>query len=412
MSHREAGLAVVLLALLAPVLAFPKAFGPGNVWIVSIVAMMTLAAAVVLLRHFGLLAWLAGLFAVAVVAGWLRARGQLLPIDHFGGIALGLFAMSTVAIWCQTRQRLLIGTAAILAFGVLVLSVGYRSTPTVHKRKVLMGDTSAVPPPVTPLPLSGLHARETVNTNALAATAMMVLPVAAAVALVPARWISWPGALQVAAGTTAFWAAAITALMQSRSAWLSAVIVFWLWMRTWLGPRMWRVATAAMFLVVPGILLLLWRDHPRGAEVVATLVGRINIWDDAVEAFRTSPWLGIGLDYFRHSGYSMVLAPPDQMVGTPHAHNIFLQTALDIGLIGLAAYLALLAFVMRRGLELARETDGDTWVRAVGIGAALSVVSVHAYGLLDAVSLGTKVGAFQWLSSGLILAAWRIDRGK
>jgi hypothetical protein len=40
----------------------------------------------------------------------------------------------------------------------------------------------------------------------------------------------------------------------------------------------------------------------------------------------------------------------------------------------------------------------------------LALVSVHAYGLLDAVALGTKLGVFQWLSSGLILAAWQVDR--
>ena len=75
MTNREAGVAVVVLALLAPVLAFPKAFGPGNVWIVSTVAMLTLAGAVVLLRHFGLVAWLAGLSPVIVpIAGATRVE--------------------------------------------------------------------------------------------------------------------------------------------------------------------------------------------------------------------------------------------------------------------------------------------------------------------------------------------------
>ena len=409
MNNREGGVALVLLAVLAPVLAFPKVLGPGNIWIVAIVAIGALTAAVFLLRQFGLLAWLAGLFALTVVASWLRTPGQLLAINHFAGIALGLLAMGTVAIWCQTRQRLLIGTAAFLAFGVLVLSVGYRSTPAIHKRKVLMSDTSAVPPPVTPLPFGGLHATEVVNPNALSAAAMMILPVAAAAAMSPNGW----GALRLFGILSALWSAAIVAMMQSRSAWLSAVIVFWLWARIWLGPRMWRVATAAIFLVVPAGLFLLWGDHPRSAELVSTIAGRMNVWDDALRALRTSPWLGIGLDYFRHSGYSMVLWPPDQMVGTPHAHNIFLQTALDIGLIGLAAYLAVLAVMMRRALELGRASSGDRWVRSVGVGAGLSVVAVHAYGLLDAVALGTKVGVFQWLASGLLLAAWRIhSRGK
>ncbi len=405
---KEAGVAVALLGLMAPVLAFPRALGNGNVWVAAAVAITALAVAVVLVRRLGLLPWLAGAFAVAVGAGWLRTPGQLSAIDHFAGIALGLFAMATVWAWGQNRQRLTQATIAFLVLGVLALSVGFRSTPAIHKRKVLLSDTTAVPPPVVPLPLSGLHARETVNPNALAATAMMILPVAAAVAWAPAGWASLASLLRLFGAASALWALAIVAIMQSRSAWLAAVIVFWLWMRTWTGPRVWRAASIVMFLVVPGILFYLWRDHPRGAEVVGAIVGRMNIWADALEAFRTSPWLGIGLDYFRLSGYSMVLWPPNQMVGTPHAHNIFLQTALDLGLVGLGAYIALLMFVLRRGLDVARAHHGDKWVRSIGIGAALSVVAVHAYGLLDAVSLGTKVGVFQWLSCGLVLAAWRI----
>jgi putative inorganic carbon (HCO3(-)) transporter len=405
-SNREAGVAVVVLALLAPLLAFPTVLGAANTGLVSLAAVMTLAGAVVLLRHFGWVASFAGLFALAVVVAWLRTPDQPGALNHFCGIALGLLAMAVVAGWCQTRQRLTIGTAAFLAFGVLALSVGYRSTPAIHKRKVLLSDTSAVPPPVTPLPLSGLHAREVVNPNALSAAAMMVLPVAAAAALAPGVM----PALRLLGAASALWAGAIVLMMQSRSAWLSAIVVVWLWMRTWMGPKVWRLATLVLFVVIPGIVFVLWRDHPRSAELVATVAGRMNIWDQALQALRPSPWLGIGLDYFRNGGYALVLAPPNQMVGTPHAHNMFLQTALDLGVVGLAIYVTFIGLVLRRALDLFRSTGGDGWARLVGVGAALALVSVHAYGLLDAVALGTKLGVFQWLSSGLILAAWQVDR--
>jgi hypothetical protein len=405
-SNREAGVAIAGLALVSPILTFPTALGADNMGLVSIVAIATLAGAVLLLRRFEWVAWFAGLFAAAVVVAWLRTPDQPGALNHFCGIALGLLAMAVVAGWCQTRQRLVIGTAAFVVFGVLVLSVGYRSTPAIHKRKVLMSDTSAVPPPIKPLPLGSLHAREVVNPNALSAAAMMVLPVAAAVAMSPGVL----AALRLFGLASALWAGAIVVMMQSRSAWISAVVVAWLWMRTWMGPKMWRLVTVVMFLVVPGIVFVMWRDSPRSAELVSTIAGRMNVWDDALRALRTSPWLGIGLDYFRNGGYSMVLAPPDQMVGTPHAHNIFLQTALDLGVVGLVTYVAFIALVLRRALDLFRSGHGDRLPVYVGVGAGLSLISVHAYGLLDAVSLGTKLGIFQWLSSGLILAAWRVTR--
>ena len=86
-----------------------------------------------------------------------------------------------------------------------------------------------------------------------------------------------------------------------------------------------------------------------------------------------------------------------------HAHNILLQTALDIGLVGLAAYVGLLALLLVRADQAAR---GDNRFAArVAAGAGLSLIGVHLFGLGDAVSLGAKVGLFQWIAAGLVLGA-------
>jgi putative inorganic carbon (hco3(-)) transporter len=401
-TNRESAIAIGWLALVGPILMFPGLLGTGNAEIAAVVSILTLAGSVVLARHSGVVAILMALFAVMVTTGWSRSPAQLESINHFAGIALGLFVMSAIAAWGRTPQRFAFATVAMVVFGVAVLTIGFRSTPAIHKRKVFLSDTRAVPPPVTPLPLGGIHSVEVVNPNALSATAMMVLPVAAAIAMTT----SLPVILRAIGTVAALWAGIIVAMMQSRSAWLAALVIAWLWMRTLLGPRRWRMATAGLVLV-GGTLFVFFRDHPRSAEIISTLAGRMNVWADAFDALRTSPWLGIGLDYFRNSGYSMVLWPPNQMVGVPHAHNIFLQTALDLGLAGLATYLLLIGFVLIRGLEFLRAKRGEGLVPNVAIGATLSVIAVHAYGLLDAVSLGTKLGIFQWLSCGLILAACR-----
>jgi hypothetical protein len=36
-------------------------------------------------------------------------------------------------------------------------------------------------------------------------------------------------------------------------------------------------------------------------------------------------------------------------------------------------------------------------------------MAVSLFGLGDAVSLGAKIGLFQWMASGLILTAWRLQ---
>lgn len=409
MTNRRASVAAVFLALASPVLAFPAVLGPPHAWIAAAAGIVALLAVVVLLRDFGRLYRYAGLLALTGLVGWVAAAEQWETVNHFSGLALGLCSMATIAVWCRTRERLTLVTALFLFCGALALGIGSRSTTPVHTSKALFRETTAVMTTVNPLPLKALHSRTSVNRNALAATAMMVLPIAVAVALSPIGSLRLQGALRIVAMLTALGAGAVVVLMQSRSAWLAAIAVLWLWARAAMRPKTWWIITGLLTLGVPLALVFVWDGHPRTLELADALQARVEIWKQGLQALRPSPWFGIGLDYFRHSGYSPILVWPDQIVGRPHAHNFFLQTALDVGLIGLAAYLAVLGYVVRRALETMRSKTGDAWLRHLAAGALLSLVSVHVYGVLDAVPLGAKVGIFQWVACGLILAAWRIQ---
>ena len=96
-----------------------------------------------------------------------------------------------------------------------------------------------------------------------------------------------------------------------------------------------------------------------------------------------------------------------------HAHNLFLQVGVDMGLPGLVAYLAIIVgtfamaarFLRRRPWRrpLPDESDSSStlrrqslqWALAAGIVAALVAMLVH--GLLDAVTWGTKLAFIPWL---------------
>ena len=90
-----------------------------------------------------------------------------------------------------------------------------------------------------------------------------------------------------------------------------------------------------------------------------------------------------------------------------HAHNVFLQTGLDVGLIGLCAYVWILAFLFVRADQASRGPSG--LARGAAVGSALSLAAVHLFGLADAVPLGAKIGTFQWLAAGLALSSWRLQ---
>jgi O-antigen ligase len=64
-----------------------------------------------------------------------------------------------------------------------------------------------------------------------------------------------------------------------------------------------------------------------------------------------------------------------------HAHNLFLETALQLGLPGLALLLALLAATLREALRLCR--SGEDWSVACGVALAALVAGMLVRNMTD-----------------------------
>ncbi len=88
--------------------------------------------------------------------------------------------------------------------------------------------------------------------------------------------------------------------------------------------------------------------------------GRLTLWQVAGRMVEDRPIQGVGLGSFQTSAPNYVLQPglltrTDQIIDTPKvAHNIYLQTIAEEGIIGLILFLLLLGFWLRCGLLAAR----------------------------------------------------------
>jgi putative inorganic carbon (HCO3(-)) transporter len=99
----------------------------------------------------------------------------------------------------------------------------------------------------------------------------------------------------------------------------------------------------------------------------------------------------------------------DPKIDVAHAHNQLLQAAVDLGLPGLIAYLALwIGAAHMLHDRSASVTEHSLNSVAGALGAAL--VAQFVFGLADAIALGAKVGWFFWLTLGLIASLQRITR--
>jgi O-antigen ligase len=138
----------------------------------------------------------------------------------------------------------------------------------------------------------------------------------------------------------------------------------------------------------------------------ASWVGRVEIWRRALRVIRDHPLTGVGFDalfpviharyptFYHVAGHSLA-----------HAHNVFLQVALDLGLPGLAAFAWLLVAFGRMTWQVWRGSVFPAF-RALAIGLFVGLLAQLIFGLGDAIALGQKPGIFLWAYLGLGAALW------
>jgi putative inorganic carbon (HCO3(-)) transporter len=146
---------------------------------------------------------------------------------------------------------------------------------------------------------------------------------------------------------------------------------------------------------------------------VESLTGRVELWSRALYAIQDFPFTGMGMGTF---GYVMpVLYPlfqvsPDVIV--LHAHDEFLQVAVDLGLPGLAAFLGIYLIAVWMLIAVWRR-DTDSFRRAVALGLLTGVLAHAVFGLTDAVLLTAKPSVFWWALLGLAAGTFLLtDRDK
>ncbi len=139
----------------------------------------------------------------------------------------------------------------------------------------------------------------------------------------------------------------------------------------------------------------------------STLVGREEVWNRALYMIQDFPFTGIGLNTFPKvldALYPSFLAGPDARI--PHAHDIYLQTAVDLGLAGLMAFVGIWMIVGWQAVLAYRRSEGLMRGAIAGLGAGCAAYLI--YGLTDAITLGAKPLPLLWMMVGLIVVANRI----
>jgi O-antigen ligase len=178
---------------------------------------------------------------------------------------------------------------------------------------------------------------------------------------------------------------------------------------TILVPAMRRIALlgATVLALVVGIATVAWLPVPNAdmmgmsREVAATTqhevtTGRTQIWIGVIHAIARQPVLGYG------AGQMPVVAPFADM---GQAHNFILEILLSWGLAGLACFLIVAFYYLRRALPALRE-DGQRLAAPF-----MGMLSVLALSMIDAAMFHVMPVSIFAACAGMIAAAWH-SRGK
>jgi putative inorganic carbon (HCO3(-)) transporter len=225
---------------------------------------------------------------------------------------------------------------------------------------------------------------------------------------------------------------AVFVLTQSRGGYIGLALTLPLLILVAL-PRRWRwislIALVFLAILLGFVISSHWevvRAWVAGSDLTAdpalslnTLDARLEIWSRAIYGIQDFPFTGMGMNAFRKVVpvlYPLFLVSPDKDIG--HAHNEFLQAALDLGIPGLIAFIAIyiIAFWMLvdiwrnvptfnaspPGRTPGRCEHSRRVQRAMVLGLGGGLLAHMLYGLTDAVALGAKPGLLFWMLLGLI----------
>ncbi len=185
------------------------------------------------------------------------------------------------------------------------------------------------------------------------------------------------------------------------------LVVLWIWQRR-RGHSPWP--WVAGFALLAGAALFLTRQLPQLAGRLdlggATGVFRINLWRASLEMIREHPLFGVGLDNFLYAYRGRyILDAAWQEPNLNHPHNIFLDFATRLGLLGLFAGTWLIISLARTLIRNLRSAP-ERWL-PVAAGFSGSLATMVSHGLVDhsfflvdlAFSFFLMLGTAVWLDN-------------
>lgn len=250
------------------------------------------------------------------------------------------------------------------------------------------------------------------NPNLLAA---YLLP---AIALSGAAVLVWQGLLPKAlAITMLLFNTACLYFTDSRGGWLGMVtltiafaFLLYVWWLPYLSP-FWQKSLLPLVLGTFGVLAVVafLTVEPLQMRVMSIFAGRkdssnnfrMNVWSAVIEMIKARPIIGIGPgnEAFNQI-YPLFMRPKYTALS---AYSVFLETAVETGLIGLSVFLGFILTTITQGVVLIRRLRQQNLKQGIWVIAAIAgMIGLLTHGLFDTVWYRPQVSTLWWFLVAII----------
>ena len=356
------------------------------------------------------------LVLLALFSGLVLTVNPSLSLPKVYGVLLSILIYYEIAYGIRFKKNLNRWLIALSALGIGMAALGLLGADWFSAKLLNLSEVYAfIPRKIADVPRSlrgGFH------PNGVAGTIIFVIPIYAVQLLTASqagnRRRSWRSVLTIGLTFLALVSTIIIlVLTQSRGALLglaiASVALFFAWKRRWvlsLASLVGLLFLAGVLLVHFPTLLGTFDVAQTERKILSSYEFRLTVWHAALQVLQAFPLSGVGIGTFdlvvRHLfPHLYPLSPYNLSMTITHAHNEFLQVAIDLGIPGFVAYIALLAAFVRTAWR-AYTWAPDERIKRLILGLGAGMLAHQIFGLTDAFLLGTKPGVVMWIIMGLV----------
>ena len=213
----------------------------------------------------------------------------------------------------------------------------------------------------------------------------------------------------------AFWLSAVCLVLTwSRGAWVSVALVFVVTLLILSHKSIpWVIlmiaAIVAAFFLLPNTFV------ERVTSIVSfsdsSVLYRINIWKGCAALIRSCFMTGVGVGEVAFAEVYGDFALSG-IESAPHAHNLFLQITIELGIAGLLVFAVLILMLLRSSFSLFRRRSFSHFSSISGLMCLAALMALLLNGMTDYIWYNNRIYLLFWLVAGLITAIRRIGMHK